>query len=83
MVIEKTKSNTRFAEIEGWLLGQSLPNSAYAHQRLSKSAFDNNRRGTRWLRSSLPTRRSNYRSKMCSIVITSEIINVESSQQNQ
>ena len=38
MVIRKTKSNTRFAQIKRWLLGQSLPNSAYAHQRLSNAA---------------------------------------------
>lgn len=38
MVIKKTKSNIGFAQIKRWLLGQSLPNSAYAHQRLSNAA---------------------------------------------
>ena len=43
MAIEKTKSNMGVAQIERWLLRQSLPNSAYAHQGLSKAAFYNNR----------------------------------------
>jgi amino acid transporter len=35
--IPKTNSNG-FAQFKKWILGQSLPNSAYAHQRLSNAA---------------------------------------------
>jgi amino acid transporter len=38
MDVRKTKSSTVFPQIKHWLLGQSLPNSAYAHQRLSNAA---------------------------------------------
>lgn len=43
MVVKKTKSNTKFTQIEPWLLGHFLPSTAYAHQRLSKAALSNNR----------------------------------------
>ena len=38
MVVRKNQSKAGFAQIKRWLLGQSLPNSAYAHQRLSNAA---------------------------------------------
>ncbi len=38
MIVRKSKKNPVFVQFKRWLLGQSLPNSAYAHQRLSNAA---------------------------------------------
>jgi amino acid transporter len=41
MVVRKIRNNpnsTVFAQLKQWLLGKSLPNSAYSHQRLSNTA---------------------------------------------
>jgi amino acid transporter len=38
MLVRKGKKNPIFIQFKRWLLGQSLPNSAYAHQRLSNAA---------------------------------------------